>query len=80
MTNIRKVEFRPAINEEMIDMLEGALEQAKAGEFVSGGLYASARDGSVVTNSTGTVNALLELAAVYRLLHRLNRIADEAME
>jgi hypothetical protein len=79
MSNIRAVEFRPVVNQELIDMLENALNRAKAGEMMSGGIYGSAPDGSVFTDSTSTENALLEIAAVSRLLHRLHRIADDAM-
>ncbi len=79
MSNVRSVEFKPAVNPELVDMLEYLLTLAKSGALVSGNFSGSHPNGEIHTNFTDTENALLEIAGVSRLLHRMHIRADENM-
>lgn len=77
MTNIRAVQFKVEVNETLIEMLEEALELAKEGKLVSGHFCGTYASGEIHTTYSSTENAILELAAASRLLHRLHLRMDE---
>lgn len=77
MTNIRSVEFRPEVNAELVKKLEGALARAKSGELTGGHFAGTLRDGSVVMIYASGDDRLRGLAAVARLMHRLQLDLDE---
>lgn len=77
MTNIRSVEFRPQVNEKLVEWLERALARAKSGELTGGHFAGATRDGSVVMLMAYGSDRLRELAAVARLKHRLQLDLDE---
>lgn len=76
MSNIRPVIFKAEVNQTLIDMLEDMLERAKNGDMVSGKFCGTTASGEIVSTYSSTNNAILELAAVTRLLHRLNLDMD----
>ncbi len=76
MSNIRPVQFKPIVNESLVDMLESALSRAKSGELVSGQFSGTLANGDALTHFSSTKNALGEIAALSRLMHRLHRNMD----
>lgn len=77
MSNIRPVQFKPSVNETLVEMLEEAMDLAKEGKLVSGSICGSYANGEIHTSYSSTENAILELAAVARLQHRLHIRMDE---
>lgn len=80
MSNIVPVQFKPEINESLVETLEVLLEKAKSGELVSAQFVCTDANQELHTYFTSTNNALLELAAVARLLHRIQIRLDGANE
>lgn len=76
MSTVVPVKFKVEVNETLIEMLEEALEMAKAGKLVSGHLAGTHANGDIHTAYSSTENAILELAAASRLLHRLHMRMD----
>ena len=79
MASPKLVDLKPEPNPNLIKELSFLLERAKAGDVVSGAFCGSCADGSVVTFISKSRNKMLELAAVTRLLHRMNCLADDDM-
>lgn len=73
------VPIRKNVNDELVASLEDLLKQAREGELVSAQLCGTCANGEVITTTTPSCNQLLEIAAVSRLLHRLNKVADATM-
>lgn len=76
MSKIVPVQFKVEVNQTLIEMLEEALELAKAGKLVSGHICGTYASGELHTSYSSTENALLEIAAAARLLHRLHLRLD----
>ena len=79
MNNIVPVQFKPDINNDLVEMLEELLDRAKSGDLRSGNFSGTSADGTVTTTYSSSENVLEEIAAVARLLHRLHIRADEAL-
>ena len=73
------VTLRKPVNDDLVEVLEGLLKDARNGDIVSCQFCGLNADGTVVTSTSSSENQLLEIAAVTRLLHRLNRTADGGM-
>lgn len=80
MSNIRPVQFKPEINESLVEILETVLSKAKRGELVSGNFVGTTASGDIHTSYSASENALLEIAAAARLLHRLQVRMDDNAE
>lgn len=78
MTNI--VALKNPVNGDLVEMLDELLASARSGKLVSGHFCGTLAGGSVWTISAETSNLLLEMAAVLRLQHRLNKMADDEIE
>jgi hypothetical protein len=79
---IKAVVFDPkaSAKAEVVKAAKDMLERAEAGEFVDLAFAATSVDGGIYTGITSTEDAPRRLAAVSRLLFRLNRLADESGE
>lgn len=77
MTTVREVSFRPAVNDDLVERLEGLVADAKAGRLASGCFAGLLRSGEVISTYSSTENRILEIAALSRLLHRLHLMCDE---
>lgn len=76
MTNVRPVQFRTEINGDLVEMLEDALAMARDGKLMSANICGTYANGDLYSSYSSTDNAILELAAVSRLLHRLQLRMD----
>lgn len=76
MSTVVPVKFKVEVNETLIEILEAALELAKDGKLVSGHICGTSASGEIHTSYSSTENAILELAAASRLLHRLHMRMD----
>lgn len=77
MSNVRPVKFRTEINDDLVEMLEEALAMAKEGKLVSAAICGTYAGGDLYSSYSSTDNAILEIAAVSRLLHRLHIRMDD---
>ena len=77
MSNIRPVQFRAEINADLVEILEEALAMAKEGKLVSAAICGTYAGGELYSSYSSTNNAILEMAAVARLLHRLQVRMDD---
>lgn len=76
-SNIKMLKPDRPVNDDLVSILEAALSEARDGGAVSGGVYLTMHDGGVATNFSRTENAIMEVASVMRLLHRLNLNLDK---
>jgi hypothetical protein len=76
---MRVVPLHKPVNEDLVENLRDALASAERGDLISGVICAVRADRSVETWISRTEEALLELAAVDRLHHRLHRRLDETV-
>lgn len=77
MTTVRKVEFKPAVNDSLIGMLEEALAEAKAGTLAAGSFVGAQSDDAPYTFRAGSSNVWRDLAALRWLEHRIMRDIDD---
>ena len=78
MSTVVPVKFKVEVNASLVEILEEALEKAKAGQLVSGKFVGTTASGEIQTLYSSTENAILELAAICRLPHRMHLEMDEA--
>lgn len=74
--NLQVVPIRRPVNENLVRLLEEQLALARSGQLVSGGFFGTLHDDTVITSNSSTSNSLLELAAVSRILHRMQLRMD----
>lgn len=77
MSNIVPVKFKPEVNQDLVEVLENALELAKTGQLLSAKIAGTMLDGNIFTDFSSTQNAILELAAITRLVHRVQLAMDD---
>lgn len=78
MSNVRKVDFRPEVNENLVSILKQFLAEAEAGTLESGAFCGANRDGSLTSAISESADVPRVLAAVVRVQHRLLIGMDDA--
>jgi hypothetical protein len=67
-------------NQEVIDKLEEALDDARNGDITAIGLALVHRDNSISIDHSGAERAGLLLGACAHLLHRINIVTDQVID
>lgn len=78
--NIKSVQFRPEVNEELVEHLEAMLRLAKAGDLTTGYFFGYNRAECLVTTIAPSNNRLRDLAGAERIKHRINLSLDMGTE
>lgn len=76
--NIKAVQFRPEVNEDLVRYLEETLEEAKRGDMTTGYFFGYTRAGEMVTIVAPSEDRHRDLAGAARIMHRIQLTLDAA--
>ena len=76
MSKVREVKFRPDVNDSLVTALRDLLSMAEAGELVTGYFAGYSKDGCVHSHYSASEDRFKDIAAIHRMLHRLNIAMD----